>query len=75
MPGRPRLPPLLQQVEYLGRQHHLSVLAAFRPHNANDHLLTVDGTEIKFVMRHHNHQKGGGRIAPATVLPREEIWQ
>src|SRR5208282_294466 len=42
MPGRPRLPPLPQQVEDLGRQHHVSVLAAFRLHDADDHLLTVD---------------------------------
>jgi hypothetical protein len=42
MPGRPRLPPLPQQVEDLGRQHHMSVPAAFRLHDADDHLLTVD---------------------------------
>ena len=42
MLGRPRLPPLPQQVEDLGRQHHVSVLAAFRLHDADDHLLTVD---------------------------------
>ena len=42
MLGRPRLPPLPQQVEDLGRQHHMSVLAAFRLHDADDHLLTVD---------------------------------
>ena len=41
-PGRPRLPPLPQQVEDLGRKHHIPVLAAFRLHDANDHLLTVD---------------------------------
>src|SRR5271157_2094072 len=41
-PGRPRLPPSPQQVEDLGRKHHMSVLAAFRLHDANDHLLTVD---------------------------------
>ena len=40
--GRPRLPPLPQQVEDLGRKHHVPVLAAFRLDNANDHLLTVD---------------------------------
>ena len=41
-PGRPDLPPLPQQVEDLGRKHHMSVLAAFRLHDADDHLLTVD---------------------------------
>src|SRR5271166_171247 len=41
-PGRPRLPPLPQQIEDFGRKHHMSVLAAFRLHDADDHLLTVD---------------------------------
>jgi len=40
--GRPLLPPLPQQVEDLGRKHHIAVLAAFRLHNADDLLLTVD---------------------------------
>src|SRR5208337_955540 len=34
MLGRPRLPPLPQQVEDLGRKHHITVLAAFRLHDA-----------------------------------------
>jgi len=38
--GRPRLPPLPQQVEDLGRKHHITVLAAFRLHDADDHLLS-----------------------------------
>src|SRR5208283_2096050 len=38
-PFRPRLPPLPQQVEDLGRKHHVPVLAAFRLHDANDHLV------------------------------------
>jgi hypothetical protein len=36
------LPPLPQQVEDLGRQHHVSVLAALRLHDADDHLRTGD---------------------------------
>src|SRR5262249_9614003 len=40
--GRPRLPPLPQQLEDLRRQLHVPVLAALRPHDADDHLLTVD---------------------------------
>src|SRR5208337_4283015 len=35
----PRLPPLPQQVEDLGRKHHITVRAAFRLHDADDHLL------------------------------------
>ena len=42
MPFWPRLPPLSQQVEDLGRKHHVPVLAAFRLHDANDHLVAVD---------------------------------
>ena len=41
-PFRPRLPPLPQQVEDLERKHHIPILAAFRLHDANDHLLAVD---------------------------------
>ena len=41
-PFRPRLPPLPQQVEDLGRKHHIPVLAAFRLHDADDHLLAVN---------------------------------
>src|SRR6266849_7223414 len=40
--GRPRLPPLPQQLEDLRRQHHVPVLAALRLHDADDLLLTVD---------------------------------
>ena len=40
--GRPRLPPLPQQLEELRRQHHVPVLAALRLHDADDHLLAVD---------------------------------
>src|SRR6516164_8064642 len=40
--GRPRLPPLPQQVEDLCRQHHVPVLETLRLHDADDHLLTVD---------------------------------
>src|SRR6266699_2001675 len=42
MLGRPRLPPLPKQVDDLRRQHHVPVLATFRLHDADDHLLTVD---------------------------------
>ena len=41
-PFRPRLPPWPQQVEDLGRKHHVPILAAFRLHDANDHLIVVD---------------------------------
>ena len=41
-PGGPPLPPLPQQVEDLGRKHHITVLAAFRLHDADDHLLAVN---------------------------------
>src|SRR5271157_1656219 len=41
-PFWPRLPPLPQQVEDLGRKHHVPVLAAFRLHDANDHLIAVN---------------------------------
>ena len=40
--GRPRLPPLPQQVQDLARQHYVPILAALRLHDADDHLLTVD---------------------------------
>ena len=40
--GRPRLPPLPQQVEDLRRQHHVSILETLRLHDADDHLFTVD---------------------------------
>src|SRR5262245_46051078 len=42
IPSRPRLPPLPQQVEGLGRQHYVPVLVALRLHDADDHLRTVD---------------------------------
>jgi hypothetical protein len=40
--ARPRIPPLPQQVEDLGRRHHVSVLATFRLDDADEDLLTVD---------------------------------
>ena len=42
MPGRPRLPPLPQQIEDPGPKHHVTILATFRLHDADDHLLAVD---------------------------------
>src|SRR5215831_17205248 len=38
----PHLPPLPQQLQDLRRQHHVAVLAAFRLHDADNLLLTVD---------------------------------
>ena len=40
--NRPYLPPLLQQIEHLGRQHHVAVLAALRLLDPNDLLRAVD---------------------------------
>src|SRR5271165_6794703 len=62
-PGRPRLPPLPQQIEDFGRKHHMSVLAAFRLHDADDHLLTVD------VARSQPHHFAGPQ--PATIRERQ----
>ena len=62
-PVRPRLPPLPQQVEDLGRKHHIPVLAAFRLHDANDHLLAVD------VAGSQPHHFAGPQ--PATIRERQ----
>src|ERR1700739_1393395 len=59
MRGRPRLPPLPQQVEDLRRQHHVPVLATLRLHDADDHLLAVD------VARSPPHHLAGPQ--PATI--------
>src|SRR3981189_2957832 len=59
--GRPRLPPLPQQLEDLRRQHHVPVLAALRLHDADDLLLTVD------VPRPQPHHLAGP--PPATIRP------
>src|SRR5438874_2968798 len=40
--GRPRLPPLPQQREQLGRQHDVAILATLPLHDADDHLRAVD---------------------------------
>src|SRR5215472_8586434 len=40
--GRPRLPPLSQQREHLGRQHDVAILATLPLHDADDHLRAVD---------------------------------
>src|SRR6516164_9231486 len=42
--ARPRLPPLPQQLQNRRRKHHVPVLAAFRLHDADNLLLTVDVT-------------------------------
>src|ERR1700756_2880078 len=57
--GRPRLPPLPQQLQDRRRQHHVPVLAALRLHNADDLLLTVD------VARSQPHHLAGPQ--PATI--------
>src|SRR6516164_3554089 len=57
--GRPRLPPLPQQLQQLRRQHHVPVLAALRLHDADDHLLAVD------VTRPQPHHLAGPQ--PATI--------
>src|SRR5450631_1237338 len=57
--GRPRLPPLPQQLEDFRRQHHVPVLAALRLHDADDHLLAVD------VTRPQPHHLAGPQ--PATI--------
>ena len=62
-PGRPRLPPSPQQVEDLGRKHHITVLAAFRLHDADDHLLAVD------VAGSQPHHFAGPQ--PATIRERQ----
>ncbi len=57
--GPPRLPPLPQQLEDFGGQHHVPVLAALRLHDADDHLLAVD------VTRPQPHYLAGPQ--PATI--------
>ena len=42
VPRWARLPPLPQQIEHLGRQHHVAVLAALGLLDANDVLRAVD---------------------------------
>src|ERR1700730_5148166 len=61
--GRPRLPPLPQQLEDFRRQHHVPVLAALRLHDADDHLLAVD------VTRPQPHHLAGPQ--PATIGQRK----
>src|SRR5438105_13525695 len=42
-----RLPPLPQQIEQVGREHHIAVLAALRLLDANDVLGAVDMLDLE----------------------------
>src|SRR6266480_5495329 len=42
-----RLPPLPQQIEQVGREHHIAVLAALRLLDANDVLCAVDMLDLE----------------------------
>src|SRR5208337_3972550 len=44
---RPHLPPLPQQIEHLGREHDVAVLAALRLLHANDLLRAVDVLDLE----------------------------
>ena len=69
--GRPFLPPLPQQAEDLGWQHHVSILAVFRLHGANDHLLTSISLPASI-----DPLQTAGRIVPIprkALLTRREL--
>src|SRR6266403_4859498 len=57
--GRPRLPPLPQQLQDLRWQHHVPVFLSLRLHDADDLLLAVD------VARSQPHHLAGPQ--PATI--------
>src|SRR3979409_574709 len=42
-----RLPPLAQEIERLGRQHDITILAAFRLLDANDLLRAIDVFDLQ----------------------------
>src|SRR5260370_40960499 len=60
--GRPRLPPLPQQLQDLRWQHHVPVFLSLRLHDADDLLLAVD------VARSQPHHLAGPQ--PATIAQR-----
>src|SRR5258706_6542032 len=59
-----RLPPLAQQVERVGRQHDVAVLAALGLLDPNDLLLAVDGLDLQ-----------PGHLAGGQAAPRAETEQ
>src|SRR5262245_60561 len=68
MPGRPRLPPLPQQIEDLRWQHHVPVLATLRLDDADDHLRTLDVASALLSLIGHDRHEGDARgIVDADV--------
>src|SRR5437660_3301660 len=56
----PHLPPLPQQIEHLGREHDVAVLAAFRLLHSNDLLRAVDMLDLE------PHHLAGAQPAPVA---------